>query len=352
MNKKKITFIFVILILALILFSFFRSSSQNTKYSKTSYYLGTVNEVTVFNIKESKSDKILNECDSILRYIDNKMSTHIPGSDVSKINDNAGKKFVRVSDDTFFVVKEAIQYSKLSDGYFDITIGPLSNLWAIGTDKAKVPSDSEIQKLLPLIDYKNIILDEKNKSIKLTKENMKIDLGAIAKGYAADKIVAYLKSEDVKKGLVNLGGNIFTLEDGKNDKPFKIGIQDPTSKNGESIGNIETTNKSVVTSGIYERFIEKDGKIYHHMLNPFTGYPFENNLSSVTIISDKSINCDALSTSTFGLGLEKGMDLINKIDNVDAIFITKDKKVYLTKGIKDNFKLTDKSFSIEKLNKQ
>ncbi|MBY2422046.1 FAD:protein FMN transferase, partial [Clostridioides difficile] len=131
MNKKKITFIFVILILALILFSFFRSSSQNTKYSKTSYYLGTVNEVTVFNVKESKSDKILNECDSILRYIDNKMSTHIPGSDVSKINDNAGKKFVRVSDDTFFVVKEAIQYSKLSDGYFDITIGPLSNLWAI-----------------------------------------------------------------------------------------------------------------------------------------------------------------------------------------------------------------------------
>ena len=260
MNKKKITFIFVILILALILFSFFRSSSQNTKYSKTSYYLGTVNEVTVFNVKESKSDKILNECDSILRYIDNKMSTHIPGSDVSKINDNAGKKFVRVSDDTFFVVKEAIQYSKLSDGYFDITIGPLSNLWAIGTDKAKVPSDSEIQKLLPLIDYKNIILDEKNKSIKLTKENMKIDLGAIAKGYAADKIVAYLKSEDVKKGLVNLGGNIFTLENGKNDKPFKIGIQDPTSKNGESIGNIETTNKSVVTSGIYERFIEKTEK--------------------------------------------------------------------------------------------
>ena len=143
---------------------------------------------------------------------------------------------------------------------------------------------------------------------------MEIDLGGIAKGYAADKIVEYLKSQNIEKAIINLGGNVFVLGEKSKDTQFKVGIQDPNSEDGTSIANIGVTNQSVVTSGIYERYLEQDGVMYHHMLDPSTGYPFENNLSSVTIISDSSIVGDGLSTTTFGLGLEKGMKLIESLE--------------------------------------
>lgn len=346
MKNRKKTLLFSVIILGIILLGVFRNSSKIHEQSKTFYSLGTVSEITLYDIKKTDAENLLNNCDSILRDIDNKMSVHVPGSDVYKINENAGNSFVKVSKDTFMVIEESIKYSKLSKGNFDVTIGPLSSLWGIGTEKAKVPSSLEIDNILSLVDFNNIILDKNTYSVKLSKPNMKIDLGAIAKGYAADKLANYLKSNGVDNALLNLGGNIYALGSKSNSQPFKVGIQDPSLTRGNSIGDVEVSNKSVVTSGVYERYIEKDGKIYHHMINPFNGYPFENNLNSVTIISDKSINCDALSTSAFGLGLEKGLNLINSIDNVDAIFITKDNKVYLTKNIKNLFSITDKNFSI------
>lgn len=347
MKRKKTLLISttIVLVITFLLYIFFNTKN---KYSKEYYYLGTINEITILGMNKLKSEKLLNCCDDILRDVENKMSDTIPGSDVSKINNNAGSNFVNVSDDTFFVIKEAIKYSNLSNGNFDITIGPISDLWGIGTKNSKVPSIKEIQSVLNLVDYKNIILDESNKSIKLKKSNMKIDLGAIAKGYAADIIVDYLKSNNVKSAIVNLGGNIYTLGSKNNKEPFTVGIQDPTLPRGNSIGNIKTTNKSVVTSGIYERYIQKENKIYHHILNPSSGYPFENELSSVTIISNKSIICDALSTSVFGLGLDKGLDLIESLDNTDAILITKNKEIYLTSNIENQFNLTDNSFKIIK----
>ena len=347
MKRKNTLIIFtsIILVITLLLSTFF---STKNKYSKEYFYLGTVNEITILGMNKIKSEKILNYCGEILKDIENKMSSTIPGSDVSKINNNAGSNFVNVSDDTFFVVKEAIKYSNLSNGNFDITIGPISDLWGIGTKNSKVPSNEEIKNLLNLVDYKNIILDEKNKSIKLEKRDMKIDLGAIAKGYAADTIIDYLKSNNVKNAIVNLGGNIFVLGNKNKNEPFTVGIQNPNLPRGNSIGNIKTTNKSVVTSGIYERYIQKENKVYHHILNPSSGYPFENELSSVTIISDKSIICDALSTSVFGLGLNKGLGLIESLDNTDAILITKNKEIYLTSNIKSQFNLTDNSFKIVK----
>lgn len=347
MKRKNTLIIFtsIILVITLLLSIFFNTKSN---YSKEYYYLGTVNEITILGMSKLKSEKILNYCGEILKDIENKMSNTIPGSDVSKINNNAGSNFVNVSDDTFFVIKEAIKYSNLSNGNFDITIGPISDLWGIGTKNSKVPSNKEIQTLLNLVDYKNIILDESNKSIKLKKRNMKIDLGAIAKGYAADIIIDYLKSNNVKSAIVNLGGNIYTLGSKNKNEPFTVGIQNPNLPRGNSIGNIKTTNKSVVTSGIYERYIQKENKIYHHILNPSSGYPFENELSSVTIISNKSIICDALSTSVFGLGLDKGLALIESLDSTDAILITKNKEIYLTSNIKNQFNLTDNSFKIVK----
>lgn len=350
MNRKKILFM-SIFFLAFISFLLLKSSNSESKYNKSYFYLGTVNEITLFNIKKSQSEQILSKCDEILRDIENKMSDTIVSSDVSKINNNAGS-FVKVSSDTFFVIEEAIKYSNLSNGNFDITIGPISDLWAIGTEDARIPSKEEIQKYLNLVNYKNITLNKNDSSIKLEKDNMKIDLGAIAKGYAADVIANYLKSNNVNSAIINLGGNVYTIGNKSNNEPFTVGIQDPTMPRGNSIGNIKVSNKSVVTSGIYERYIESENKIYHHILNPSNGYPFDNELSSVTIISDKSISCDALSTSAFGLGLESGLNLIESIDNVDAIFITKNKEIYLTSNLSDKFTLTDNSFKISTLPKK
>lgn len=347
MNRKKLISIFLGALLIISLIYSISINRNEESISNTYYNLGTINEVTLYDVNKKTGEKILEECGSILMDIDNKMSNTIKSSDVSKINKNAGKAYTKVSKDTYYVIKKSIEFSNISNDTFDISVGPLIDLWSIGTDNAKVPNKEEIENILPLVDYSKILLNDENLSVKLSEENMKIDLGGIAKGYAADKIYDYLKSQNIKSAIINLGGNILTLGSKNNDQPFSIGIQDPTMPRGNSIGNIKVTNKSVVTSGIYERYIEKDNKIYHHMLNPHTGYPFENNLNSVTIVSDESIICDALSTTTFGLGLDNGMKLIESLDNVDAIFITKDKKIYLSSNLKDKFNLTDTSFSIE-----
>ena len=347
MNRKKLISIFLGALLIISLIYSININRNEASISNTYYNLGTINEITLYDVNKKTGEKILEECGSILMDIDNKMSNTIKSSDVSKINKNAGKAYTKVSKDTYYVIKKSIEFSNISNDTFDISVGPLIDLWSIGTDNAKVPNKEEIENVLPLVDYSKILLNDENISVKLSEENMKIDLGGIAKGYAADKIYDYLKSQNIKSAIINLGGNILTLGSKNNDQPFSIGIQDPTMPRGNSIGNIKVTNKSVVTSGIYERYIEKDNKIYHHMLNPHTGYPFENNLNSVTIVSDESIICDALSTTTFGLGLDNGMKLIESLDNVDAIFITKDKKIYLSSNLKDKFNLTDTSFSIE-----
>lgn len=349
----------VVLIILLVAGYFIFKPNMDENYSQTNYYLGTVNTVTVYGKKQKKAMEILNGCDEVVKVVDNLMSTEIPGSDVSKINKNAGIKPVKVSPETYEVVKEAIKYSKLSDGNFDVSIGPVSNLWSIGKKDARVPEKSEIDALLPLIDYKNVEAKEikletdqdgdgknetfdKEYTVFLKKKGMKIDLGAIAKGFAADQVALYLKASEVEKAIINLGGNIKTIGD------FNIGLKNPIENANDSFASVKVSNKSVVTSGVYERFVEKNGKKYHHILNPSDGYPFDNNLLSVSIISDKSINCDALSTSAFALGLEDGKKMIESIDNVEAVFVTKDKKVYLTKGFKDEFEILNDDFTVVK----
>ncbi|MEG0050595.1 MAG: FAD:protein FMN transferase [Terrisporobacter sp.] len=347
MNKKKPILGLLIVLLILPLFYSLIINRKEDKISNTYYNLGTVNEITLYNIKKSNVEKIFEECASILNDIDNKMSETINSSEINNINKNAGKNYVKVSKDTYKVIKESLIYSKMSNNTFDIAVGPIIDLWSIGTDNARVPSDNEIKNTLPLVNYKDVLINDEDYSVKLAKENMKINLGGIAKGYAADKIYAYLKSQKVESAIINLGGNIYALGNKENNEPFSIGVQDPTKPRGNSIGNIKVSDKSVVTSGIYERYLEKNNKIYHHMINPKDGYPFDSNLSSVTIISNSSMDCDALSTTTFGLGLDKGRKLIESLDNVDAIFITKNKEIYLSKNSKNKFNLTDPSFIIK-----
>lgn len=314
-----------------------------TPVSKTNIFMGTVCSIKIYDNPE---EEYFGEAFNLIKNIEDKMSINLEKSELISVNNQAGKSKVQVSDDTFYVIQKGLEYSAIADGKFDITIGPLVDLWSIGFDNQKVPKEEEIKERIKFIDYKDLILDEKTKEVYLSKEGMMIDLGAIAKGYTADAIKDVLLKNNVKKAIINMGGNVLVVGSNIEDEDFKIGIQDPLSNRGNYVGIVSIKDKSVVTSGIYERYIEQDGKRYHHILDPFTGYPWENDIVGVSIISDKSIDGDALSTTVFSMGVKDGFDFIENMGNVEAIFVTKDKEIILTKGIKDSFKLTDNNYKI------
>lgn len=312
--------------------------------SNTKILMGTVCSIKIYN---KSSDKVIDKAFKRINEIEDTMSINKEDSEVIHINNASGENPIKVSDETLEVLKEGLKYSELSGGKLDITIGPLVKLWGIGTEGARLPSEEEIKEKKALIDYKDLVLDEKNKTAFLKNKAMIIDLGAIAKGYAADEVANVLKENGVKNAIINLGGNVFAMGKNVTGTPWKIGIQDPFTKRGEIMGMMEVENKSIVTSGIYERYFEKDGKNYHHILSTSTGYPCDNSIAGVSIISEKSIDGDALSTSVFSLGLEDGLKFINTMSGVEGIFITKDKQVYTTSGLKDLLKLTNPEFTLK-----
>ncbi|SHJ70317.1 FAD:protein FMN transferase [Paramaledivibacter caminithermalis] len=345
-NKHRII---VALSIAILIISIATGCSNNIKrvnnqpVSKTEFVLGTVATIKIY---DNASEEVFNKAFGKLREIDKKMSINIDNSEVIAINSNAGKDFVKVSDDTFYVIKRGKYFSQLSEGKFDISIGPLVKLWNIGTEYAKVPTEEEIENKKSLIDYNNVILNESEKSVMLKKEGMMLDLGGIAKGYGADEVVNILKENNIKHAIINLGGNIFAYGNKQDGTPWNIGVQDPNLSRGNHIGIVQASDQTVVTSGVYERYFEEDGKRYHHILDPYIGYPVENNLAGISIIARSSIDADSLSTAAFVLGLDKGIELIEKLDNADAIFITNDSKVYITSGLKGKFNLTNTNFEL------
>ncbi|GAA0114618.1 FAD:protein FMN transferase [Clostridium senegalense] len=341
MNKlKKYSFTFVILS---ILFLVGCSKTPSEPLSRTELIMGTVCTVQIF---DSKDSSILDECFNKLTDLENLVSINKENTELDKVNNMSGKSAVSVSNDTYNIIKSGISYSSLSNGNFDITIGPIVKLWGIGTDSARLPSDTEINEKKSFINYKNVILDDSNKTVFLKNPNMIIDLGGIAKGYAADALTDILKKHNVNSAMINLGGNLYILGNKEDGNKWRIGIQDPNDSNS-TVGNLLVNDKSIVTSGVYERFFEENGKKYHHILNPKTGYPYENDLLGVTIISDKSVDGDALSTTTFALGCDEGLKFINSLENIDAIFITKDNEIYLSDGLKDNFNVTNANYKLK-----
>jgi FAD:protein FMN transferase len=317
--------------------------SGEAPVSKTESILGTVCTIKLYDhISDSTFEKVFNR----LKEIEDKMSINKEKSEVIDVNNAAGMDYVKVSEDTFEVIKKGLYFSKLYNK-FDITIGPVVKLWNIGFDNARIPEDKEIKAKLPLVNYENVLINEAEKKVKLKEKGMIIDLGGIAKGYAADEAVKILKENGVQHAIVNLGGNVMTLGGKPDGNQWTIGIQHPFDDRGNYVGTVNVADKTVVTSGIYERYIKKDDKIYHHIIDKATGYPVDNNLLSTTIITDKSINGDGYS-KIFALGLEKGLEYAESIKGVEAIFITKDNKIYITSGLRGNFELTDKSFELIK----
>lgn len=341
------TSILLIMIIAVILFVlifiFATGKYEENDVVKSSYALGTL-----INLKAcgNNAEKAVKEAFIKLNDIDDKMSAFKENSEISKINSNAGIISEIVSNDTYYVVENAIKYSKILEGTFDPTVRPLVKLWNIGAKEESIPEKSEIEEILKLVNYNDVILDKGNNSIMLKHKNQALDVGGIAKGFAADEVRDIFLINDIKSGLIDLGGNIFALGSKEENTPWKVGIQNPFSSRGEFLGILSVTNKSIVTSGNYERYFMKDGKRFHHIIDPKTGYPSESKIISATIISDNSIDGDGLSTGVYILGVDKALNIIEEIKGIDAILVTEDRNIYTTSGIKDIFELTDGEFII------
>lgn len=319
------------------------SENENQSISRTELFMGTAIKVTLYG---SNDEKILDKAFDKVKEIENLVSINKDETELTKLNENAGKNKVKLSDISYEIIKKGLNYSKLSNGGYDISIGPLVKLWSIGLEGARVPSKEEINSTIKNVDFSKIQLNDSTNEVFLSKENMMLDLGSIAKGYTADLVADVLKNEGIKSAIIDLGGNIYALGKKQGGKDFTIGIQNPFKDRGNVVASISASNKSIVTTGVYERFIEKDGTKYHHILNPKTGYPYETKIAGVSIVSNKSVDGDALSTLIFTKGLEEGLKLLEGLDGIDAVFIMENKDIYITSGIKDSFKLLDDNYKL------
>lgn len=319
---------------------------EGERLDKEAFVLDTIVSFSVWtnnSLNKKNAEDILNKTEALCKYYEDMMSKSIETSDIYRINHSNGAPVV-VSPQTAYMLEEGIKYSELSGGYFDITILPIKDLWDFKAEHPVVPTESQIQEALSHVDYHNIVLgdqapyvdqngkEEMGRSVTL-KNGAMVDLGGIAKGYIADQVSEYMKEAGVTKGIINLGGNVLMIGEKEPGAPWRVGIQNPDGEQNSYVGAVSINDESVVTSGVYERFFEVDGKVYHHLLDPFTGKPADNGLQSVTILSDKSVDGDALSTSCFVLGLEKGMALAESLPHIEAVFITWDGEIHQTSGV-------------------
>lgn len=313
------------------------NSGENTKdvsITKSDYQLNTFITITLYGTDDEA------KIEEVFRYIDKlekECSIYEEKNDLTKIKEAKGQK-VEVSEATIMLIKESFQYAEYAKGLFDITSAPLIDLWGITTENPRVPTQKEIQAVLDMVNYHDV---EINKNTVRMGEGMYLNLGAIAKGYIADKTAEKLESMGIYNALLNFGGNIYTMGTKPDGTNYNIGIQEPGNKRNSYFGIYKGSKSSIVTSGTYERYFEEAGIRYHHILNPKTGYPVETDLVSVTIVSDSSMEGDALSTTVLLLGFEEGVNLIKKLDGVEAIFVTSDHSTYITENIEADFVMTE-----------
>jgi thiamine biosynthesis lipoprotein len=296
--------------------------------------MGTVMTHKAFGLHAEDSLEAV--CREVAR-IEGLFSRFLPDSDISRVNGSAGIKSEKVSLETYDVLSKAVEFSRCFPGCFDVTIGPLVTLWKIGKGSLAQPDDFSIKQVLPLVNYRDLIRDPWEMMAGLRNGGQSVDLGGIGKGFAGDKIVEVFKKFGISSAYSNLGGNVVTLGAKPDGSPWQIGIQHPRQADG-LIGAVSVVNQTVVTSGDYQRyFTDSQGKRHHHILDPTTGYPAESGLISVSIVSDKSVAADPLSTIVFVAGMEKGLEFLRSFPQTDAILVDSDLRVYVTPGLRYRF---------------
>lgn len=313
--------------------------SANRVYSYSAVLMGSPILLKLFSHDEALASRVFR----LIKQYEDLLTVNRAQSQVMDINHAAGRHPVSVSQPVFELIRCAKAASLYPGSAFNLAIGPLVKRWKIGFKGDTVPPADDIASLLSITRPEDVLLDEANSSVWLAKAGMEIDLGAIAKGYIADRVRDYLRKEGADLGLINLGGNIQTL--GSPEGGWSVGLKKPFAAD-ELIGSMDVENMSVVTSGTYERYFEQDGKRYHHILDPHTGYPLDNELDSVTIVSKNSIDGDIWTTLMFGMGVEKGCVALRARPDIEAIFVTKAKEVVFSFKHLFRFTLLDNDYRV------
>jgi FAD:protein FMN transferase len=309
--------------------------------SRTEYVLWTTCTVTLY---DHATPATLQAIFERLHEIDARLSTNTPGSELDAVNAAAGREAVHVTDDVFEVIGKALELSKLSEGLFDPTVGPLMAVWSMNSARARVPEPADITAARSLVDWREVVADPVAKTLYLPRPGMKLDAGGVEKGYAADEVVRILASHGVQSSIIDLGGDIFAMGSKPGGSLWEVGIQNPDAERGTPLGSVAVRNKSVVTSGVYEHFFEQNGKRYHHIMDTRTGFPVDNGLTSVTVVADTSIDADGIALSVFCLGPVRGLALAKSLA-VDAVIVDSAHRIYATEGARRIFSLTNTGFT-------
>ncbi|MBR0512910.1 MAG: FAD:protein FMN transferase [Clostridia bacterium] len=326
MNKRKLAILAVAAMMTAAVFIPVAGSADSVpdKRTEIGFYLDTIITLTAYVDDPQILKDAMTECGKYEQLL----SRTVEGSDAWRINHANGEP-VEVSEDMAVILRFAKAISEKSGGAFDVTIGPASTLWDFKAETPALPDAEALAEAAKRIDYSKLELDGTTVTL---PAGMMIDLGAIAKGYIADQIKSYLKERGVENAILSFGGNVIAIGAKPNGSPWKVGIQDIDGEAQTAMLVSKNIDMSAVTSGIYERGFEMDGVIYHHLLSPFTGWPVQNELASVTIFSDSSMMGDALSTTAFVMGTEAGMELIESLEGVEAVFIDRERNVTYSSG--------------------
>lgn len=345
-NKKTVAAVAAVLVILVIIslavkkkntnsvannFNLATDKKNDEPLTDTTFALDTFITVSIYN---GGDENILKESIDFIRKYENVFSATNFTSELYKLNHREkGLNSVEVSEDLAYLINKALYYCKISNGAFDITTEPLKEIWDFNSETPSLPTEEEIQERLPLIDYRKVSVE--GNTINFAADDISIDLGAIAKGYIADKTKEFLLKKGVDSAIINLGGNVLCVGKKPNGSNFTIGLQKPYADRNETVALLSVDDASVVSSGVYERHFVIDGKNYHHILNPHTGYPYDNGLVGVSILTKFSTDADALSTTCFSLGADEGVKLLNGISDTYGYFILEDYSIVYSEGAKE-----------------
>lgn len=309
------------------------------------YYLDTICSISVYRMADSggevkpaadmsdEAGAAISEAFDLCKDLESKLSRTRKDSDITRINEAKGG-WVEVSDDAAELIQKGLEYSELSEGAFDITVGGITEQWDFHAPEgeAKIPDAEDLAEAAAHVGYRNVETD--GNKVRLSDPQAKLDLGGIAKGYIGDRMTELLENKGVVSAVINLGGNVICIGGKSDEDDFVIGVETPFSERSEIIGKINARDRTLVTSGVYERMIEQDGRKYHHILDTKTGWPVDTDLDAVTLTADKghSGDIDALSTICLIKGAEEGKKLIESLDGVEGVFVLSDGSILTTDG--------------------
>lgn len=335
MTNKKTSYLILLIAIAVLVAGCIIQSVTGLGNQTCEKQLFAMDTYMTFEARGKHAEEAVDAAIEEVKRLDALLSTGSASSEVYGINSCGGGV---VSEDTKVLLERSIEFYESTEGMFDITIYPLMELWGFTSKSYHVPTESELQDVLEYVDTAKIRFD--GKKLELT-EGQSIDFGGIAKGYTAAKVMEIFKEYGIENGMVSLGGNIQTIGENESKKPWNIGIRDPEGDVNDVLGAVKVSGKAVVTSGGYERYFEENGNTYIHILNPKTGQPADEDLVSVTIISEDGTLADAMSTSVYLMGLEKASDYWrDHAEKFQMILVTDDGSIYVTEGISESFNCT------------